>query len=485
MQILDNWLHYIDTQEVLPLFERIDVDYAIPSLKDVNWDKLSPIMTEVIREQNLSRLRHLTSLSEIREIMQLLSSNDEKVSLRNIYTQLLDIEASNECSVNRSDLARCLLEYLPEAIYLVPPFFRSQTWRFHKHLLEDILISMAPILLKELVLCANSLPGFVRNPFLILLQELRQISLQQLAELVELIALSIRAPEVALDLLFECIEPETSRVLIGRPTPIQQFVKCIIGIALDHIDEAGSNKKPMEGLLKLIIDGDRDGFTVVKSTLRIDSHIGGILKVGDHVRLTASNPPQNAPLARPHSMDATVLTAELGSATFRCLHQPPTYVQECAWTIAHCGSFVTSKTMFDAVTAFYTERESCCRLYASLVDLSDAGQIKRPEAELPFTADRSLNASQNRALEATMKYALAFLWGPPGTGKTHTIVVILKHLLGALPQKRFLVTAPTHNAVDNILQRYVAEEGPAKTGVTPVRVSTNVSFDTIRHSICL
>jgi hypothetical protein len=145
-------------------------------------------------------------------------------------------------------------------------------------------------------------------------------------------------------------------------------------------------------------------------------------------------------------MDATVLTAELGSATFRCLHQPPTYVQECAWTITHCGSFVTSKTMFEAVTAFYAERESCCRLYASFVDLLDAGQIKRPEAELPFTADQSLNASQNRALEATMKYALAFLWGPSGIGKTHTIVVILKYLLSALPQKRFPVTVPTHNA---------------------------------------
>lgn len=70
----------------------------------------------------------------------------------------------------------------------------------------------------------------------------------------ELIALLIRAPEVASDLLFECIEPETSRVLIGRPTPIQQFVKCIIGIPLDHINETGSNKKPIENLLKLILN---------------------------------------------------------------------------------------------------------------------------------------------------------------------------------------------------------------------------------------
>jgi hypothetical protein len=57
----------------------------------------------------------------------------------------------------------------------------------------------------------------------------------------------------------------------------------------------------------------------------------------------------------------------------------------------HWSIHAASKTMFEAETAFYTERESCCRLYASFVDLSDAGQIKRPEAELPFTADQSLN----------------------------------------------------------------------------------------------
>ena|SRR6266536_5612650 len=103
-------------------------------------------------------------------------------------------------------------------------------------------------------------------------------------------------------------------------------MKCIINIVLDYIDEAGSNKKSMEGLLKLILNKYSDGFAVIKSTLRINSHINRILKIEDHVRLIVSNPPQNTPLTRPHSMDTTILTAEFGSATFRCLYQPFTYV---------------------------------------------------------------------------------------------------------------------------------------------------------------
>jgi len=481
MQLLDQWLHYIDTEEVLPLFGKTEKEYSVPSLIDVDWAEVAPAVTEVVCEKNLSRLRVITSLNEIQNILQLLTKYNEKSQLRAVYSQLLDIEASSSSPINRTSLARHLLEYLPEAVYLIPLFFQSQTWKFHKQSLEDDLIHIAPTLLKELILCANSYHGFVRELFATLLQELSQISMQQLAELVELMTLSIQEPETAMDLLLECIEPETSRLLVGRLPVIEQFTKCLIGISLDHIDEAASNKKCAEASLELVPDGFSDGFEVVKSFLRIDSP-SGIPRVGDHIRLSASNPPGNAPLLRPYSMDAIVLTSELGSATFRCLHHLPPYVKECAWNLTRCGSFVTSKAMFDAIAALYTEKESCCRLYASFVGLADE-HITLPNARLPFAPNKFLNVSQNRALEAAMKHNLVFLWGPPGTGKTHTIVVILEQLLNALTKMRFLVTAPTHNAVDNILQRFIQECSPQKTGVTPVRVSTDVSLHVRYQSI--
>jgi regulator of nonsense transcripts 1 len=482
MSFLDQWLQYVDTEEILPLFEQLEVEYKIPTLDAVNWDLYPLNVTAVVRDRNLSQLRRADSLADMQTIFDLLISHEEKMFLRDVYAQVLSLEASGSCLVDRQKLVSTLLNLLQDATYLIPLFLQSQSWRSHKPALEYDLVILGPTLLSSLVLATNELQGFIRQSFAYLLLDLKQITLQNFSQLVELIALTVRSPENALDLLLEILEPETSRLLVGRPLAVRQFVKCLFGIALDHVDEAANSHKAEKEALKLRIDDRKDEYTIVKCSLRIDSNMGGILKVGDHVRLTVSNPPQNAPLKRPISLDALVLKAEPGSVTFRCLHAPPTYVEDCVWNITHCGSFVTSKTMIDAVTAFYTQREVCCRIYALLARFPDGDQMDLPSVELPVTPDPSLNMSQNAALEAAMKHSLTFIWGPPGTGKTHTVVVILTQLLYALPRSRFLVTAPTHNAVDNLLRRFIADRGKEKSGVNPLRVATQVCFQP-HHSL--
>jgi len=476
MDFLDRWLHYIDTEEVIPLFQKLEIDYRVPKLTDVAWSTFPPVVIAIARDQNFSQLRYIDSEKELLDILNLLLRNDEKSRLRLVYTHTLDFAAGNKLLLDQKHLATILLDFLVEAIYLVPVYFQSQIWKTHKGSLEDALNFAAPMLLNQLVLSANTLHGFVRQPFQLVFRELKQMSLQRFSELAELISISVRSSETAMDLLLDIMEPETSRLLVGRPVAVRQFVKSVIGVALNHIDEASNARKSAPGSFKLALDGYRDGYTQVKCQLRIDSPVGQTLRTGDHVRLTATQGPLNAPVQSPYSMDAIVLAAEPGSATFKCLPNPPPYIEECAWNLTFCGPFVTSKTMFDAITAFYTERESCCRLYASLVGLPTADQIKLPSIRLPLTADSTLNRSQNQALEAAMHQSLVFLWGPPGTGKTHTIVAILISMLSAMPKARFLVTAPTHNAVDNILRRFILEHGPDVSGAIPLRVSNAVSL---------
>ncbi|KAF2101257.1 RdRP-domain-containing protein [Rhizodiscina lignyota] len=482
MQLLDQWLHYVDTDEVLPLFEQQQKEYRIPSIKDVDWAELDPSVAEIMRDHNLSKFQHLTSINTIFDILTLLKDLDEKTRLREIYTHLLDNRPNSAIPQNK--VVSSLLTFLPNVVYLVPLFFKSQTWAAHKDSLEDDLVHTAPLLLRQLILAANSHQAFIRDPILILLRELKHMSMQDLSGIVQLVALSVQDPETALDILLECIEPETSRILIGRLPVIQQFVKSIIGIAIDHIDEATSASKTSRVYLDLIPDGLDEGFGVVKATVRIDSPVHA-LRAGDHVRLRASDPPQNAPISKPYSMDAIVINSELGSARFRCLHNIPSYAKECSWIPTHCGSFVTSKAMFDAVTVFYAGKTANCKLYASLVGLQE-NQIEFTGGKLDIKYSDALNESQNTALAAALTNPLSFLWGPPGTGKTKTIVAILKELLIQLPHKRFLVTAPTHNAVDNILQRFIMEQGPELTGVKPLRVSTTLSkvSSTLREFTC-
>jgi hypothetical protein len=475
MHVLDQWLNFIDTDETLPLFEKPEKVYTVPKLESVVWTEYSAAVVAVVRDKNLSHLRRVDSVTELRTILDMLNDHDEKSMLRNTFAHMLDLEASSSCSLDRRLIASTLLEYLLDAVYLVPTYMQSQTWKNHKPVLEETLIHLAPTLLQRLILLSVEMASFIRHPVKVLLQELKRMSMQDFAELVELISMTVRPAEGALDLLLEVLEPEISRILVQRPMAVRQFVSSLFGIALDHIDEAANSRKQEQECLELFMEDDKELYTVVKSVLRVDSSLNGKLKMGDHVRLTASDPPQNTPIARLYSMDAIVTSAEPGEVKFRCFHQPPTFLNQCAWCVVHCGSFVTSKTALDAVTTFYTQREACCRIYAMLLGLPPGDQISLPGVELPVTLISSLNESQNSALAVSMKQALTFIWGPPGTGKTHTIVAIMIQLLKGLPKARFLVTAPTHNAVDNLLRRFVSSSDANNSGVVPVRVSTQVS----------
>jgi hypothetical protein len=475
MRFLDEWLNFQDTDSVLPLFEKPNKAYDVPKLSSTNWVNHSELVVAVVRDKDFANLQNMT-LPELSTILGLFNDHGEKKMLLDTFSHILASEESSSLLLNRAHVASSLLDFLPNAVYLIPSFLQSQTWTTHKASLEDNLIHLAFTLLKNLILSEEEMGTFIRRPIQILLKELKSISLREFAEIVELASLTVRSSDSALDLFLGVLEPETSRLLVDRPTVIRHFTSSLFGIALDHIDEAsnGRNSESQE-FLELGLEGRSDGYALVKSVLRVDSSLNGMLKAGDHVRFTASGLPRNAVVARPVSMDAVVSSAEPGNVLFRCFHHPPSYLHECAWRVTQCGSFVTSKTSFDAVTAFYTEREACSVIYPMLLGLPPVKERRLVGMELQATVDASLNESQNAALVASMKHSLTFVWGPPGTGKTHTIVVIIAQLLEKLPESRFLVTAPTHNAVDNLLRRFVSYSGPEKSNTIPVRVSTQVS----------
>ncbi|KAJ8076718.1 hypothetical protein PM082_001141 [Marasmius tenuissimus] len=68
-----------------------------------------------------------------------------------------------------------------------------------------------------------------------------------------------------------------------------------------------------------------------------------------------------------------------------------------------------------------------------------------------------LKPSQKRATHHILSHRLSVIWGPPGTGKTHTIALSLlrllniQYLLGHEPSKVIFITAMTHAAIDAFL----------------------------------
>ncbi len=79
---------------------------------------------------------------------------------------------------------------------------------------------------------------------------------------------------------------------------------------------------------------------------------------------------------------------------------------------------------------------------------------KQPPARTATTLERdhaALNPSQRAAVQLCADSNLAFVWGPPGTGKTATLVHVIDELLAR--GERILLASTTNAAIDQILAK--------------------------------
>ncbi|MCP9769865.1 DUF2075 domain-containing protein [Lacihabitans sp. LS3-19] len=122
-------------------------------------------------------------------------------------------------------------------------------------------------------------------------------------------------------------------------------------------------------------------------------------------------------------------------------------------------------------------------MFSALKKASDAENIevikgnKTPtfNETLPYFSEKDLNASQNKAVEKILNAnELAIVHGPPGTGKTTTLVAAICKL-AIEKNEKILVVAPSNTAVD-LLSEKLSNAGLNVMRVgNPVRVSENLS----------
>ena len=91
----------------------------------------------------------------------------------------------------------------------------------------------------------------------------------------------------------------------------------------------------------------------------------------------------------------------------------------------------------------------------------------------PTDISQRLNLSQHDAIRhALSSNDLAIIHGPPGTGKTTTVVEVIRLLVAR--GQRVLACAPSNTAVDNLLERLLAIGEPAVRLGHPARVSEDL-----------
>ena len=472
MRALDLWLSAVDTEEIMPLFDNQAKEYTLSTLSTVDWSSEPEYLSKIVRNHDFSPFHTFPSLELFTSVFQWLWQRQERMLLREIFLFLLEIQSTeiSQVRVSPGKLISTMIAFTTTtAAPLATTFTTLQGWADPASPLHKPMAEGAPKLLLALITAAQEAQEFVVEPFRQILLHVTDMSVSTFAELVRVISLTVRSPDVALDLLLGSLEPEAARLLAVPPEVVQHFVKNMIGLALDHIEEVKEARPSADGLLNLKLE-KRD--STVSARLRIDARSSNPLQLSDHVRLTNASQANNSTIQRPYSMDAIVKTLDQGSATFECLHPLPHYLEECSWKMTNCGSFVTPQTMIDSLCRFAGELAAYCPIQRQLLGLSPS------DTDAPADLDvnqYSLNDSQKTALKASMGGTLTLLWGPPGTGKTHTIVAILQELLSSESNGRILVAAPTHNAVDNVMRKYISRTKDSTLAVHPIRVSTDVS----------
>lgn len=96
----------------------------------------------------------------------------------------------------------------------------------------------------------------------------------------------------------------------------------------------------------------------------------------------------------------------------------------------------------------------------------------------PTWIDPMLNSSQKDAIKfALASREVALIHGPPGTGKTHTLIELILQLLAQ--KKRLLVCGPSNISVDNIVERLAPHKVPMIRLGHPARLLPSV----LHHSL--
>lgn len=181
---------------------------------------------------------------------------------------------------------------------------------------------------------------------------------------------------------------------------------------------------------------------------------------GDVFLFEAMAPPSNAPNYRWPSFPGIVQDVEEFAIlfNFECAWLP-FEVEQADWQAKAIGNITTSRAMLDALS-----REQL-----------SAGSIEGSDNRLLVST--SLNESQSRAVTTALIERVSLLWGPPGCGKSFTVIQLLRELMAR--GERILVTASTHQAVDNILRTWAEHYTSEFQGCVVLRLG---DFDQVESS---
>ena len=353
LRLLDLWLTAVDTEEIMPLFDNEAKEYSLSKAADVDWSSEPDHYREIVQNRNYSQVVSVQSKEATFALFQWLLKIDERQVIRELFGYLLNLIQTNDTTIDPLGYLSAMIDFTTVAPPLAITFATSLgDWRKLEDPVYAKLVEEAQGLLTTLITAAHEAQQMIVEPFKAILRQIPHMSLSAFEELIRVSSMTIQSQELALDILIESLESHSALLLNSRSDIVRHSIRCLIGVALDHIAEVMEAKSPMDGLAQLKFS-DKPRTAICR--LRIDDRSFHSLGISDHIRLTAATSPSNSLTRRLCSVDAIIKSRDHGEITLECIHPLPYFLEDCSWKLTNCGSFVTTQTMLDAVLRFALE----------------------------------------------------------------------------------------------------------------------------------
>ncbi|KAJ8087712.1 hypothetical protein PM082_006548 [Marasmius tenuissimus] len=490
-QLFDLWFEHVPTETYVRRFERERTSYTLNDISQVKWARYPPWMRNVfVPKRNEERIRAFltdkpfTDLDKCMELSLTYHAEDE-------LFWIFSFVVSRDDPLPREWISNWMDAHPPLAFVLLkihPPYEETKrlpsiTRPFRFHILQNVIRSANLLGIASLV-ALEKLAGSIA-----------EMPVEEYFNLLWLAAQSVRAPQLVQEILFvlnDCraFSPpniDTSSTAGGHSPALRYGHLHALGIVIDRAEEAadecpcddtGKPRKQRTPPTQTRLQRVEGHPNQVKATIRVDARTS--VRLHSHVRLQAASKPERGWVA-PIVLDGVVIMSLKGELKVDLMHPPPPEmdpvplpplpegaeddeVQEeepkslLDWNLYDAGSTATSRAMLDALTRLMREKDECCGFYDIITgDHSDSDDAPRSFPLILGDEEHieGLNPSQEAAIRSCSG-PLSLIWGPPGTGKTTVIVQILRGLIATKDEDaRILMTASTHNAVDNVLERFV------------------------------
>ncbi|KAI0333202.1 RdRP-domain-containing protein [Cubamyces sp. BRFM 1775] len=464
-QAFDLRFEHVQTEETLKRFEHAKTSFSYNTITDHLWgdDNLGAQLFDADAPQDRvqrtfsrldeARLRHYFDIAICYRV-------EQHVFM--IFNILLGKE-----DLAPEDLSGYVGAY-PSLVYCI----------LKKHIpegpapLPEAFAPLAPMILRNLIRSADAMAIAVLAALERLTHDINALDLGTYIDMLWLTTLCIRSPKLVQEVLLvlhDCRADARNNNLIA-----DYAHKHALGVVFDRAedaadtcpcDETGRPKRQSTRPTRAKLVPEESDKIIVVAHTRIDAPTS--VRIHNHVRLQVASVDPVATRAPP-IVDALVTRATRGEMYLTVQQPLPPEWQAVDWNIFDAGGTATAAAMLHAVRKLAELRYEACRLYNVIVGLppshvtavnasTEAGEDSddgNQAAELE-SVSQALNVSQQKAVVLATQSPLCLIWGPPGTGKTTVVVEILGQLIRRFPDAKILMTASTHNAVDNVLERFV------------------------------